>query len=152
MKTFLAFLLSVCLLSVCESTKKNNSNNTTGYDINKLGGTWQMEYISAPKITFEELYPANKPFIKFDVANKRISGRTSCNHFSGALVTKDSTIDFSGPILMTEMYCPGSGEGESVFITALTKVNSWKVDDSTLFFMSGDTMTMRFVKRPKYSP
>ena len=143
MKTFMALLLSVCLLSACESTK--NNNGTTAYDINKLEGTWELEYISAPNITFESLYPATRPFIKFDIANKTLGGRTSCNHFSKPLVTKDSLIDFSGPIMMTKMYCPG--EGEPTFVNVLTKVTSYKVDDNTLHFMTGDTLKMRFVKK-----
>lgn len=147
MKTFLAVFLAALSLSACENTKNSNGGNEVKYDINKLEGTWKLEYILSPKNSFEELYPASKPFIKFEVAGKKMSGTTSCNSFSGSLVTKDSTIDFSGPIAMTEMYCPDSPNGETVFTETLTLVTSYKIEDSTLFLMSGDTMTMRFVKQ-----
>jgi heat shock protein HslJ len=111
-----------------------------------LGGTWELNYISGPRIAFNGLYPAKKPTIKFEIAEKRFGGNTSCNSFSGALIADDSTVNFTGPIMMTKMACPG--EGEAVFLETLKKVSHYDItSDTTLNFMMGDIAIMRFTKK-----
>jgi heat shock protein HslJ len=143
MKIFIPLLCAGLFLSACKSTKNNNGTGPS-HDVNKLEGTWELRYINSVA-SLQQLYPVSKPFIKFDVANKKISGRTGCNSFGGALVTKDSTIDFSGPIAMTRMFC--QGQGEPVFTEKLYKVYTFNIQDSTLEFLAGDTLAMRFVKK-----
>jgi len=44
------------------------------------------------------------------------------------------------------MACPG--EGETVFVETLKKINSWSVtNDTTLNLIEGDIALMRFTKR-----
>jgi len=147
MKTYIIIILCFFNSSACNISK--NDKPKSGYDVNKLEGRWELEYIISPTTPFEKLYVTNKPFIEFNVTNKKISGINSCNHFGGELVIQDSSIDLSGPIAVTEMYCPDQAEGEMFFNNVLSKVNSWKVTDSLLFFMSRDSILMRFVKKPK---
>jgi heat shock protein HslJ len=110
-----------------------------------------MNHISGPRIAFNGLYPATKPVIEFNTREKKFSGNTSCNSFSGTLVADDSTISFSEPLTMTKMACPG--EGEAMFIQTLQKVNTYSVsNDTTLYFMMGDIVIMRFIKRNTETP
>lgn len=139
-------LLAIVMTSTfaaCTTLKPGTIGNG---GLSQLGGTWELNYISGPRIAFNGLYPAKKPTIKFDVTEKRFNGNTSCNSFSGTLVADDSTINFTGPMMMTKMACPG--EGEATFTEMLKKVSHYDItSDTTLNFMMGDIAIMRFVKK-----
>lgn len=143
MKNTIYIICAIGITLLACSTMKNTAGSSQ--DLQQLTGTWQLSYISGPRIAFEGLYPDKKPTLMFDVKAKRISGQTSCNSFSGALVADDGKIDFTGPIMMTKMYCPGAGE--PTFLETLKKVTSYSVaDDSVLNLIMGDITLMRFTK------
>lgn len=130
-------------LAACTTMKPGSIGNG---GLSQLGGTWELNYISGPRIAFNGLYPGKKPIIKFDVAEKRVSGNTSCNSFSGQLIADDSTINFTQPLIMTKMACPG--EGEATFVEMLKKASTYSItSDTTLTFMMGDISIMRFTKK-----
>lgn len=138
----LAFVAS-CALSACTTIKSGSVGNG---ELSELSGNWELNYISGPRIAFNGLYPGKKPTIKFDITDKKFSGNTSCNSFSGTLVADDSTINFTAPFAMTRMACPG--EGEATFTEMLKKVSNYDVvGDTTLNFMMGDIAIMRFHKK-----
>lgn len=115
-------------------------------DTSKLNGTWELNYITGSRIAFDGLYPNKKPTIVFDLANKTLSGNSSCNSFTGPLKVEGNKISFADPMAMTRMMCPG--DGETVFLQTLQKVNSWSVSDgNTLNLIMGDIATMRFSKK-----
>lgn len=81
----------------------------------------------------------------FDLADKKVSGNSSCNSFSGKLSADDTSINFNQPMAVTKMACPG--EGEAIFFETLKKVNKYSVKgDTILNFMMGDIAIMRFRK------
>lgn len=81
----------------------------------------------------------------FNLEEKRVSGNSSCNSFSGKLVADDTSISFNEPMVSTKMACPG--QGESIFFETLKKVNKYNINgDTTLNFMMGDIAIMRFNK------
>jgi heat shock protein HslJ len=140
--TVLALLICTALVS-CTTMKPGSIGNG---GLSQLSGTWELNYISGPRIAFNGLYPAVKPIIKFEIAEKRFSGNTSCNSFSGSLVADDTTINFTAPFIMTKMACPG--EGEATFIEMLKKVSNYTItSDTTLHFTMGDIAVMRFTKK-----
>jgi len=142
-KYIFTFIVTCCLLTACENSKKTTAPMT---DISKLAGTWELNYISGPGIAFDDLYPNKKPTISFDIANNRVSGNTGCNNFTGPLKADGHKISFTDPMAMTRMLCPG--EGENVFIETLKKINTWSVSDAhTLNFIMGDIAVMRFTKK-----
>ena len=141
--TTLTAIIACCLLVACKSSKKTTSAIP---DSSKLDGNWELNYISGPRIAFDGLYPNKKPTISFDVVANKVAGNTSCNSFTGALKVDRNKINFNDPMAMTRMACPG--EGETVFLEALKKINSWSVtNDTTLNLIMGDIETMRFTKR-----
>ena len=143
MKRLMLFTVIVGVLTSCTTLKPGSIANG---GLSQLGGTWQLEYISGPRIAFNGLYPGKKPFIKFDIAEKRFSGNTSCNSFSGQLIADDTTINFTKPFMMTKMACPG--EGEAIFLEMLKKASTYSItSDTTLNFMMGDIAIMRFSKQ-----
>lgn len=112
----------------------------------KLAGTWELNYISGRRITFDGLYPEKKPTITFDTVNQRVNGSTSCNAFNGKLVVDGPTISFTEPMAMTRMMCPG--EGEQAFLDVLKTVNRYAIsDDNTLTMLMGDVAVMRFIRK-----
>lgn len=141
-KLLILAVVMTSTLAACTTMKPGSIGNG---GLSQLGGTWELNYISGPRIAFNGLYPATKPTITFDIADKKLSGNTSCNSFTGALVADDATINFSHPLAMTKMACPG--EGEATFLDMLKKVSTYAVSDSTLNFMMGDIAIMRFSKK-----
>lgn len=133
-------LLTMILFSSCSVLKKSEINGITNKD---LDGSWVLTYITGPRITFEGLYPENKPTLIFDLENKRISGNTSCNSYGAGIILDKDKIKIEKPF-STMMACPGNGE--STYINTLLKVKTFKVDQDTLSFYTDDIETMRFVK------
>ncbi len=140
---FFAVLVSCGLLLACHSAK---TVSAAAADASKLEGSWELNYILSPGASFDSLYSAKKPVIQFDIANNKVFGNTGCNNFNGPLKIDGNKIDFTQPMAMTWMMCPGNGE--NVFIETLKKVNRWALSgDNMLTFISGDIAVMRFVKK-----
>jgi heat shock protein HslJ len=116
--------------------------------LSKLDGSWELNYISGPRIAFDGLYPNKKPTINFNLKENQVSGNSSCNSFTGKLSTTGSKIDFTQPMVMTKMMCL-DGQGEQVFMSTLQKITSYSITDDgkTLNFISGDIALMRFTKK-----
>ena len=135
-KSFAFFFLVVSLFS-CSSSKI--TTNTGLFDT-----SWELEYLSGPKIAFEGLYPDRKPKITFDSNTKRVTGTSGCNGYSADYNMNENQIAFGEPGPSTMMYC---GEGETFFLNTIKKVNSYKIDeDGKLNLMMNDIIIMRFKK------
>lgn len=142
-KNIVALFISCCLLAACNSSKKTNTGIS---DSSKLDGAWELNYIDGSRIAFDGLYPDKKPIIKIDINNKTVSGNTGCNNFNGPLKVDGNKINFADPMAMTRMMC--QGDGETVFIQTLQKINTWSVSDgNTLNLIVGDIAMMRFSKK-----
>jgi heat shock protein HslJ len=142
-RLMLLVVVGASFLTACTTLKPGSIGNG---GLSQLGGTWELNYISGPRIAFNGLYPGKRPTIKFDIAEKRFSGNTSCNSFSGQLNADDTAINFTKPFMMTKMACPG--EGEAIFVEMLKKASTYAItSDSTLNFMMGDIAVMRFSKK-----
>jgi heat shock protein HslJ len=144
MKLILWSIVLLAGFSSC-NTLKVGSGDSSG--LSKLEGTWEMDYISGPRIAFNGLYPGKKPVMTFKVSEMRVSGNSSCNSFSGKLDADDTKINFNSPLISTKMACPG--EGEAIFFEMLKRVNLYSVNgDTVLTFRTGDIAMMRFKKIP----
>ena len=140
-KIILSLTLFCSVLISCDSVKTANSQKVA------LQGAWELNYISGPRIAFAGLYPDNKPTITFNLKETTVSGRNSCNSYSGKLNVDGSKISFKEPMMVTKMFCPG--EGENVYMNTLQKIDSYSVseDGKTLNFIMGDIVMMRFEKK-----
>jgi heat shock protein HslJ len=113
-----------------------------------LEGTWELNYITGPRIAFEGLYPNKKPTIVFDLAANKIAGNNSCNQYFGALIVDGNKVNFKDAKMgMTMMACEGNGD--TVYMSALDKIDSYSISDDgkTLRFMMGDVEMMRFTRQ-----
>jgi heat shock protein HslJ len=141
MKKTVLFLATIfiSLLSACSSVK--NSDSAKGlYDT-----TWELEYISGPRIAFEGLFPEQKPRLTFTEKDKAVNGTTGCNGFGSSFTLNGKTIKIELPQAMTMRYCEGGGE--AVFLKTIEKVNQFHIDkDNKLNLMIDAIPMMRFKK------
>lgn len=110
----------------------------------KLEGTWELDYISGPRIAFNGLYPDTKPTITFDTKKGTVSGNSSCNNYNSSFKTEGGKISF-GEMMTTAMACEGSGE--RVFYKTLSQINTFDIQQNTSTFIMGDIAVMRFHKK-----
>ncbi len=115
---------------------------TTDQGDTLFGATWELDYITGPRIAFEGLFPDKKPQITFDKASGRVSGNSGCNGYTAGYVLKGPSLTFGMPGPATKMYC---GEGEARFLEMIQKVDGYEIDqDGRLHLLSGDLPLMRF--------
>jgi len=140
-KIILALTVVCCTFISCNSFKTKQSKAIS------LEGTWELNYITGPRIAFGGLYPNQKPTITFNLKESNVSGRSSCNSYSGKLNVDGNKISFKDPMAMTKMFCPG--EGENIYMKTLEKIDSYSIseDGKTLNFIMGDIAMMRFEKK-----
>jgi heat shock protein HslJ len=137
-KTALLVVFIGMALVSCTTTKSAMKKNS-------LEGTWELNYITGPRIAFDGLYPNKKPTIVFDLVANKIAGNNSCNQYFGALMVDGNKINFKDAKMgMTMMACQGNGD--TVFMSTLDKIDSYSIseDGKTLRFMMGDVEMMRF--------
>ncbi len=149
--TLLDALATVDNYSIADTQLLLNSGTTLVAKLNgvsmetdKLGGTWELNYISGPRIVFEGLYPDKKPFISFNFSAQELMGNTTCNGFSAKYTMNGNNINFADA-LKTMMFCEGGGE--ETFLNMLKKVNKYSLSDNTLTFLIDDVAVMRFTKK-----
>jgi heat shock protein HslJ len=136
---FLGVVLASCSIFKCKK----------GDAVAKLDGSWELNYITGPRIAFDCLYPNKKPVITFNVKESQVSGNNSCNSYTGKLAVEGHKINFSEyPMISTKMMC-GDGQGEQVYMNTLQKITSYDIseDGKVLTFISGDIAMMRFEKK-----
>ncbi|MBW4362528.1 META domain-containing protein [Flavobacterium taihuense] len=110
-----------------------------------LEGTWELNYITGPRITFDGLYPNKKPTITFNTKENKVTGNNSCNQYFGALLLDNDKINFKdAKIGMTMMACEGNGD--TVYMDTLNKIERYTISDDgkALNFLIGNVVMMRF--------
>ena len=138
MKNFTLFLACFLTLLFSDCTTLKSTNTLSNE-------TWELEYISGPRIAFEGLFPEKKPQITFNTAKKEVSGTTGCNGFATKYTLDGQTIKFNENFPMTMRYCEGGGE--QVFLKMIKEVNHFYIDaEGKLFLNKGDIPMMRFIK------
>ena len=132
------FLLAL-VISACSTIKNSKSTNSLA------DATWELEYISGPRIAFEGLYPNKKPKINFNITTNEVSGTSSCNGYTAKYTSDGKTISFGEPGPSTMMFCEGGGE--KTFLQTIKKVDNYSIDnDGKLNLNVGDVSMMRFKK------
>lgn len=133
------FAVFICLILVSCGPSKKATNEVS------IEGTWELNYITGPKIAFDGLFPEKKPTIAFNLTEKKITGHNSCNKYFGPLIIDGNKINFKdAKIGMTMMSC--NGNGDSVYMEALNKIESYTITDNgnTLNLLLGNVVMMRF--------
>lgn len=142
-KTLLLFVIAMAFLVGC-----SKKATTAQRGINSLDGTWELNYISGPRIAFEGLYPNKKPTIIFDAKENRFSGFAGCNQYFGTPIVENNNLLFD-KVGMTMMACPDSGNGEEVYVSTLKKINRYSIssDNQELTLLIDDVAMMRYSRK-----
>lgn len=137
MKTsILLFFFAIALADSCSNSKSSAEA--------LYGPTWELVYITGPRIAFEGLFPEKKPQITFDKESSKVSGTDSCNGYSADYVLEGSSISFGEPGPTTMMFCGGS---ERQFLEMMKKIDGFSFDeDGKLNLLMGEVPMMRFKK------
>lgn len=136
------FIVLCCIIVACDSAKTAMNKSAT------LKGTWELNFITGPRIAFDGLYPSKKPIIFFDLKQNRVSGTNSCNSYSGMLLIDVNKINFKeAKMVSTRMAC--ESQGEQIYMSILEQINTYSISDNgkTLNFLMGDIVMMRFEKK-----
>ncbi|MBU3714861.1 MAG: META domain-containing protein [Ferruginibacter sp.] len=133
----------------CASSKSCGTSKSCcskGGDAAKtLNGTWELTFITGPRIAFDGLYPDKKPQLTFNLPDSSVSGNTGCNSLNTVASIKESSISFTQPAT-TKMFCEGAGE--PTFVKLLQEVDSYShPDKNTLEFSGNKIVLMRFTKK-----
>ena len=127
----------VLLFFSCSSSKKSTNEAL-------FNTTWELEYLSGPRIAFGGLYPGKKPKITFNKTTNKVEGNNSCNGYLADYNLNGDEISFGEPGPTTMMFC---GEGETFFLNTIKKVNKYNIDDDgKLNLLINDVPMMRFKK------
>ena len=134
--------ISTLLFNSCMASKETKS--AAGL----FDTTWELEYISGPRIAFEGLYPNKKPQITFDQKETKVFGNNGCNGYSASYTLNGTALTFGEPGPTTMMFCDGGGEQQ--FLLQIKKITSYAIDkDGKLNLIQGDVPMMRFKKVAK---
>jgi len=124
----LIFLALITIIYGC-STKE-----LEGFNVNRLHDIWALESIAGEKIIIDENIK-NLPVLEIYVKEERVHGNTSCNTIDGKVEIDKNNITFS-EIITTEMACPG--DIEQRFLSALRKVNNYKIEKLRLYLFENE--------------
>ncbi|MCV2484053.1 META domain-containing protein [Flavobacterium sp. SH_e] len=144
MKKYTLAIVSVLtlLFASCKTSKDTASAG------NLFDTTWELEYISGPRIAFEGLYPNKKPQLTFDQKETRVYGNNGCNGYSAPYTLSGKSLTFGEAGPTTMMFCDGGGE--QVFLKQIKQITSYSIDkDGKLNLIQGDIPVMRFKKVAK---
>lgn len=124
----LFFFFSLAYLISC-STKEAEK-----IDIKRLHDIWALESIIGEKVVIDEKVK-NLPVLEIYVEDERVHGNTGCNTLNGNIKIDGNRITFF-EIITTEMACPG--DLEIRFLSALKRVNNYKIEKLRLFLYQDD--------------
>ncbi len=136
MKPSIILFLSILIL-VCSCNPKSDQSEAL------FNTTWELEYLSGPRIAFDGLFPEKKPQITFDKESAIVSGSDSCNGYSADYKLNGNALSFGEPGPTTMMFCGG---GERQFLNMMEKIDGFIIKDGELNLMTGEVPMMRFKK------
>ena len=114
------------------------SDTTVKVDL--YNSKWQLKTIHSKE---GAAYIYTNAFIRFDEAQKRVSGNGSCNSFGGSVTINDNSLQI-GNLFSTKMYCESVQSIEADFFAALGKVTRYEIKGNSLLMYMGDMLSLEF--------
>lgn len=144
MKKYTLTVVSVLTLLFASCSASKEAKNVA----NLYNTTWELEYISGPRIAFEGLYPNKKPQLTFNQEETKVYGNSGCNGYSAPYTLNGKALTFGEAGPSTMMFCDGGGEQQ--FLKQIKKITSYSIDkDGKLNLIEGNIPMMRFKKVAK---
>jgi len=83
------------------------------------------------------------PYIEFDLESEKLGGNASCNNFFTNYKIEDNHIEF-GQIATTMMACPDNTNQEYRFLQAMSRIDTFKIENGLLYFFEGEEAILIF--------
>ena len=115
----------------------------------QLLGKWQLDYISPLSGRDITHFKIQKPYLIF-VDDHKVAGNNGCNNIAGEYSVNENEIHFdTDKFASTKMFC--QGVDETAFPSALKTINRYSITENgqKLILLTGDIVTMSFVKSEK---
>lgn len=87
-----------------------------------------------------------EPFIEFDLESSKVGGNASCNNFFTDYTIDEEEITF-GMVATTLMACPDETRQEHRFLQALSRIDSFRIEENRLYLYEGEEPIMIFESR-----
>ena len=130
------------VLKVSDAKKSTLFKAVAKPENNALDGKWVVTGI-------EGFLNTTGTYPEFTIKGNKISGNTSCNHFSGTLSeVGGGKFVSSGDIMATKKYCPRTMKVEKAFLQALRKAVSYKTEKDLIhFYDNGEKLLFSAMSR-----
>jgi heat shock protein HslJ len=137
-----SLILMLSIVSVLGSSC-NNSKKLTGM-VEQLKAKWMLQSL-AGQTDLSSLFNSRMPALEFDTKAMRVTGNAGCNNLNGPISLDGAGQLSFGNLAMTRMACPGNGE--SLFTSALSKVNRFSINDNLLTLFDGQEQLMTLIRQ-----
>ncbi len=115
-----------------------------------LNTRWELQSFNGEAM---EMEPGSRQlFFRVDYGTPPdLGGFGGCNRFYGTAFTATATTVAFGSVGLTRMACPNLS-AEQMFISTLSKADTWTVEGDTLTLMAGTESTLVFERAPDADP
>ncbi|MDH6355981.1 heat shock protein HslJ [Dysgonomonas sp. PH5-45] len=143
MKTLKQIMLLSALMLLTGLTMQSckSSGNTVKSD-NDISGTWVLTNFKGQVAS--EYFTDKVPYLKFDTAEKRLSGNGGCNTIGGPFTFEKGVLK-AGNLISTMMMCPGQNK-ESEFTAILSKPLTVAIANNEMTLSDNGTVIATFAR------
>lgn len=145
----------ICILFLatlgCNTTKRQMHSKFITEPIIAIPAayTWQAGNTPGGKWKLIPAMPSDTatgriPLLHFMKDDKRITGNTGCNNFSGTFTITNNSLSFNHDFVSTKMVCPGYDE--AAFERSLLRTNNFEINGDTLVLKVNQTPLSYWLK------
>ena len=146
-------LIAIVILSVIAGCKSGQSNGGSSSedvveDATLETARWELTTMNGEDIP-SNIDPIPHVYFSNEESPSYFGGRSTCNSFFSQFKKDGGKVKF-GAIGATEMYCDGKMELESEFFDALSQVNNFEINGSSLILYNSKGISLlEFTARKK---
>jgi len=111
--------------------------------INDIWVLRKLEGLELSEVEFSERL--KKPYIEFQLKDRRYMGTDGCNSFRGSIASIGQMELRLGPAMSTRMSC-GDMTLPNVFLKLLSRCDAYRIDEGVLRLLEGNTELLEFQK------
>lgn len=141
-------IVALLLVASCNTAERADPALATPVDSAQTAGrledvSWSLTWLNGQPVTATDSQPA--PTLVLSSSQRRASGNTGCNQFSGEYELDRATLRF-GAMIATRRACiePAFNQREHLLLQALTETRTWQITADTLILMGATGQLARF--------
>lgn len=129
-------LLIAAFLFVTLSAEKCNTDQAGVAGMaNVLDTKWVLQSLGENAISMPDGSPA--PWLRLAKDGSTLEGNGGCNQLMGSFTLEGEKLSFPGGVGSTKKYCANAMATETAFLSALKRVDGFKMDGGLLKLMGG---------------